>query len=96
MRNMIAKVYETLNKIGDVWTSPTLMAEFYRRQYLGAKEAISLCMKHIMLVLLLPTFSILSSICWFGWKTFLLLVRFEEWLSSLFQSKKNRTGITWE
>lgn len=95
MKNMCAKVYETLNKIGDVWTSPTLMAEFYRCQYLGAKEAISLCKKHY-LYLLLPTFSILSGICWFGWKTFFLLARFEEWLSSLFQSKKNRTGITWE
>lgn len=96
MKNMCAKVYETLNKIGDVWTSPTLMAEFYRRQYLGAKEAISLCMKHIMLVLLVPEISMLAGICWLAWKSFLLLERFEEWLSSLFQSKKSRTGITWE
>lgn len=37
MKNMIAKIYETLNKIGDALTSPAVMAEFYRRQYLGAK-----------------------------------------------------------
>lgn len=95
MRNMIAKVYETLNKIGDVWTSPTLMAEFYRRQYLGAKEAISLCMKHIMLVFLVPEFSMLAGICWLAWKSFLILARFEEWLSSFFQIKKKK-GISWE
>lgn len=95
MRNMCAKVYETLTKMGDALTSPTLMAEFYRRQYLGMKEISGLCRKHYQ-YLLLPTFSILSGICWFGWKTFFLLARFEEWLSSLFQSKKNRTGITWE
>lgn len=95
MRNMCAKIYETLNKIGDVLTSPKLMAEFYRRQYLGMKEIIGLCKKHYQW-LLLPTFSILSSVCWIGWKTFLLLARFEEWLSSLFQSKKNMNGITWE
>lgn len=95
MKNMCAKVYETLTKMGDALTSPAVMAEFYRRQHFGMKEFIGLCKKHY-LYLLLPTFSILSGICWFGWKTFLLLVRFEEWLSSLFQSKKNRTGITWE
>lgn len=94
MRNMIAKVYETLNKIGDVWTSPTLMAEFYRRQYSGMKEISGLCRKHYQ-YLLLPTFSILSSVCWIGWKTFLLLARFEEWFSSLFQVKSKK-GMTWE
>lgn len=94
MRNMIAKVYETLNKIGDVWTSPTLMAEFYRCQYSGMKEISGLCRKHYQ-YLLLPTFSILSSVCWIGWKTFLLLARFEEWFSSLFQVKSKK-GMTWE
>lgn len=94
MRNMCAKVYETLNKLGDVWTSPTLMAEFYRRQHFGMKEIILLCKKHYQF-LLIPEFLILSGICWIGWKTFLLLARFEEWFSSLFQVKSKK-GMTWE
>lgn len=95
MRNMCAKVYETLTKMGDALTSPAVMAEFCRRQYIGIKEIIWLCKKHY-LYLLVPTFDIISGICYLAWKSFLLLERFEEWFSSLFQSKKNRTGITWE
>lgn len=97
MKNMCAKVYETLKNISEGLFSPKTMAEFYLRQHKGIKEIIGLCKKHY-LYLLVPTFEILSIVCWFGWKTFLLLERFEEWLSSLFQSKKNRTrtGITWE
>lgn len=94
MRNMCAKVYETLTKVGDALTSPTVMAEFYRHQYLGMKEISCLCRKHYQ-HLLLPTFSILSGIYWFGWKTFLILARFEEWLSSFFQIKKKK-GMSWE
>lgn len=89
MKNMCAKVYEDLTKIGDALTSPAVMAEFYRRQYIGIKEIIWLCKKHY-LYLLVPTFDIISGICWFGWKTFLLLVRFEEWLFSFFQIKTKK------
>ena len=95
MKNMIAKVYETLTKVGDALTSPAVMAEFYRRQHFGMKEISGLCRKHYQW-LLIPTFFSLSSVCWIGWKTFFLLARFEEWLSSLFQNKKNMNGMTWE
>lgn len=94
MKNMIAKVYETLTKMGDALTSPAVMAGFYRRRYFGMKEIIGLCKKHY-LYLLVPTVSILSGICWFAWKSFLLLARFEEWLSSFYQIKTKK-GMSWK
>lgn len=94
MKNMCAKVYETLTKIGDALTSPAVMAEFYRRQYIGMKEIIGLCKKHFQF-LLIPEFLILSGICYLAWKSFLLLARFKEWLSCFFQIKKKK-GMSWE
>lgn len=92
MKNMCAKVYETLKNISEGLFSPKTMAEFYLRQHKGIKEIIRLCKKHY-LHLLVPELSILSGICWIGWKVSLFLVRVEAWPASLFQNKK---GMTWE